>query len=293
MVCYPYPLPLVPAPLKQLWETELFTKLNLHSTYNLVHIREGDEWKTALHTTKGHYEYLVMAYSLTNAPAVFQSFINEILKDILGRYVIDYIDDILIYSRSYDEHVHHVKTVLARLLKRRFFVKGEKCEFYRETITSFVYMISRLGVEMDQGKVRVVTDWPEPTMVKELQCFLGFINFYCRFIHNYSSVACPLITLLRGKPKGLKWSKQAQEAFTWLKRHFSTTPILRHPDPDRPFIVEVDTSSCGIGAVLSQRHGSLMRVYPCVFFSRKLTPAEANYDVGNRELLSIKAALEE
>ncbi|KAK3515173.1 hypothetical protein QTP70_008174 [Hemibagrus guttatus] len=146
---------------------------------------------------------------------------------------------------------------------------------------------------MDVAKVQAVTNWPAPTMMWELQRFLGFTNFYKRFIRNYSLVAGPLTSLLRGKPKRLAWTDQAWVAFQQLKDCFTTAPILRHPDPDLPFVVEVDASSSGLGAVLSQRHGEPGKLHPCAFYSRKLTTAEVNYDVGNRELLVIKAALEE
>ncbi|KAK3563923.1 hypothetical protein QTP86_004865 [Hemibagrus guttatus] len=151
----------------------------------------------------------------------------------------------------------------------------------------------RHGVEMDQSKVHAVTEWPESTTVRELQHFLGITNFYQRFIRNYSSIASPLTSLLRGKPRRLVWNVQDQEAFIRLKTSFTTAPLLRYPDPDLPFAVEVDASSCGIGAVLSQQHGTPGKLHLCAFYSRKLTAAETNYDVGNRELLSIKATLEE
>ncbi|KAK3553596.1 hypothetical protein QTP70_005767, partial [Hemibagrus guttatus] len=225
-VPYPYPLPLVRAALEQLRGARIFTKLDLRSAYNLVRIREGDEWKTAFHTTHGHYEL-------------------------------------------------------------------EKCEFHRTMVTFLGYVISQRGVEMDMVKVRAVTDWPAPTTVRELQRFLGFANFYRRFIRNYSSVAGPLTSLLRGKPKRLAWTDQACTAFQQLKENFTSAPILRHPDPDLPFVVEVDASSKGLGAVLSQRHGEPGKLHPCAYYSRRLTAAECNYDVGNRELLAIKAVLEE
>ncbi|KAK3550710.1 hypothetical protein QTP70_003968 [Hemibagrus guttatus] len=259
-VRYPYPLPLVPAALEQLRGARVFTKLDLRSAYNLVRIHKGDEWKTVFHTTHGHYEYCVMPFGLTNAPAVFQALINEVFRDLLGRGIITYIDDILVYSTSMEEHVLQVREVLARLQQQHhLYVKLEKCEFHRSMVTFLGYVISHQGVEMDVVKVRAVTEWPAPSTVWELQRFLDFANFYRRFIRNYSSVARPLTSLLRGKPKKLSWMDQARTAFLQLKEHFTTAPILRHPDPELP----------------------------------KLTVAEGNYDVGNRELLAIKAALEE
>ncbi|KAK3539896.1 hypothetical protein QTP70_015801 [Hemibagrus guttatus] len=160
-------------------------------------------------------------------------------------------------------------------------------------VTFLGYVISHQGVEMDTVKVQAVTGWPEPSTVRELQRFLGFANFYRRFIQNYSSVAGPLTSLLRGKPKKLSWTDQAHTVFLQLKDRFTTAPILRHPDPELPFVVEVDASCSGIGAVLSQRRGEPGKLHPCAFHSRKLTAAERNYDIGNRELLAIKGALEE
>ncbi|KAK3539891.1 hypothetical protein QTP70_015770, partial [Hemibagrus guttatus] len=212
-VRYPYPLPLVPAALEQLRGARVFTKLDLRSAYNLVRIREGDEWKTAFHTTSGHYEYCVMPFGLTNAPAVFQALINGVFQDLLGKGVIAYIDDILVYSSSMEEHVRMVWEVLGRLQQHHLYVKLEKCEFHRSTVTFLGYVISRHGVEMDVVKVQAVTEWPAPTSVRELQRFLGFANFYRRFIRNYSSVAGPLTSLLRGKPKKLTWTDPARSAF--------------------------------------------------------------------------------
>ncbi|KAK3540704.1 hypothetical protein QTP70_034654 [Hemibagrus guttatus] len=186
-----------------------------------------------------------------------------------------------------------VREVLGRLQQHHLYVKLEKCEFHQSTVTFLGYVISRHGVEMDVVKVQAVTEWPAPTSVRELQRFLGFANFYRRFIRNYSSVAGPLTLLLRGKPKKLTWTDLVRSAFQQLKNCFTMAPILRHPDPDLPFVVEVDASSSGLGAVLSQQHGEPGKLHPYAFYSRKLTSAEVNYDVGNRELLAIKAALEE
>lgn len=176
-VKYPYPLPLVPAGLEQLCEAKLFTKLDLRTAYNLVRIRKGDEWKTAFSTTTGHYQYKVMPYHLAGAPSVFQCLINHVLREMLGRFVITYIDDILIYSKSYSEHVTNVKQVLERLRKHQLFVKGEKCEFHVTTVKFLGYILSPEGVEMEENKVQAVRNWPQG-----MQRFLGFANFYRRFI---------------------------------------------------------------------------------------------------------------
>ncbi|KAL0192337.1 hypothetical protein M9458_010633, partial [Cirrhinus mrigala] len=288
-----YPLPLVPAALEQLQTARFFTKLDVRSTYNLIRIREGDEWKTGFSTTTGHYEYLVMPFGLVNSPSVFQAFINDVFRDMLNRWVIIYIDNILIYSDSLHDHVNHVRSVLQRLMQHQLYAKLEKCEFHQTKVLFLGYVISSEGVAMDDSKVRAVVDWPQPTTVKELQRFLGFANFYRRFIRNFSSISTPLTSMIKGGRQRLSWTPLAISAFQELKHRFTTAPILHHPDPDREFIVEVDASSTGIGAVLSQRQGNPPKMYPCAFFSHKLTPTKRNYDVGNRELLAMKAAFEE
>ncbi|KAI5606732.1 hypothetical protein C0J50_7543 [Silurus asotus] len=289
----PYPLPLVPAALEDLREARVFTKLDLRSAYNLVRIRKGDEWKTAFITPSGHYEYRVMPYGLSISPAVFQGFMNEVLRPYLQRFVMVYIDDILIYSRNLEEHHTHVRQVLGALRSHHLYLNLSKCEFHRPQTRFLGYVISFRGIQMDEGKVKAVWDWPIPETIKELQRFLGFANFYRRFIQGYSRIAAPLTSLLRGKARTLKWTPEAQEAFHELRRRFCDAPVLRHPDPRRPFVVEVDASSTGVGAALSQWSGSPPRLHPCAFYSHKLSVAEQNYDIGNRELLAIKLALEE
>ncbi len=288
-----YPLPLIPAALEHLCGATIFTKLDLRSAYNLIRIREGDEWKTAFVTPTGHYEYLVMPYGLVNAPSVFQDFMHEVLREFLHRFVLVYIDDILIYSRSMAEHRHHVAEVLQCLRDFHLFLKAEKCSFHQSSVQFLGYNIDSSGIRMDEWKVEAIRTWPTPSTIKELQRFLGFSNFYRRFIQNYSTITSPLTSLLRNKPKSLSWSPAATEAFEGLQEAFTSAPILVHPDPQKPFIVEVDASTSGVGAVLSQQQGNPAKLHPCAFFSRKLSPVERNYDIGNRELLSIKLALEE
>ncbi|KAL0149040.1 hypothetical protein M9458_055655, partial [Cirrhinus mrigala] len=279
-VKFRYPLLLFPAALEQLRTAQFFTKLDLRNAYNLIRIREGDEWKTGFSTTTGHYEYLVMPFGLVNSPSVFQAFINDVFRDMLNHWVIVYIDDILIYSDSFQEHVNHVRSVLQRLRQHQLYAKLEKCEFHLTKISFLGYIISPEGVAMDDSKVRAVVNWLQPTTIKELQCFLGFAIFYRRFIRNFSSITAPLTTMSKGGRQRLSWTPSAITAFQELKERFTTAPILHHPDPDLEFIVEIGASSSGIGAVLSQRQGD----YP---------QDVSNYDVGNQELLAMKAAFEE
>ncbi len=292
-VKFRYPLPLVPAALEQLRGARIFTKLDLRSAYNLIRIREGDEWKTAFVTPTGHYEYRVMPYGLVNAPSVFQDFMHVVLREFLHQFVLVYIDDILIYSRSEAEHRQHVAEVLQWLRKNNLFLKAEKCSFHQSSAKFLGYHIDQEGIKMDEGKVTAIQDWPMPTSIKELQRFLGFPNFYRRFIQNYSSIAGPLTDLLKHKPKSLSWTPSATESFNILKETFITAPILVHPDPNKAFVVEVDASTTGVGAVLSQQQGNPAKLHPCAFFSRKFSPAEKNYDIGNRELSCLHAPEED
>uniref|UniRef100_A0A8C7WS22 Gypsy retrotransposon integrase-like protein 1 n=1 Tax=Oryzias sinensis TaxID=183150 RepID=A0A8C7WS22_9TELE len=286
-----YPLPLLNSAFEYLQGATVFTKLDLRNAYHLVRVREGDEWKTAFKTPLGHFEYLVMPFGLTNAPAVFQALVNDVLRDFLNRFVFVYLDDILIYSPSLDSHVQHVHQVLQRLLENKLYVKAEKCEFHVPKVSFLGFVIERGHVIMDPTKVSVIKEWPRPKSRKDLQRFLGFANFYRRFMRNYSIIARPLTSLTSPKVPFV-WSPEAEDAFNLLKDRFTSAPVLAQADPSRQFVVEVDASDTGVGAVLSQRTDD-GKLHPCAFFSRKLSAPERNYDIGNRELLAIKLALEE
>ncbi len=229
-----------------------------------------------------------MPFGLVNSPSVFQAFVNDVFRDMLNRWVIVYIDDILIYSDSYEDHVKQVRSVLQCLLTHQLYAKIEKCDFHQTSVSFLGYVISSGGVAMEDKKVQAVIDWPQPVTLKELQRFLGFANFYRRFIRNFSTVAAPMTSMFKRGRQRLVWTPAAIADFQKLKERFTTAPILHHPDPEREFTVEVDASSTGIGAILSQRHGDPSKLYPCAFHSRKLTPTEQNYNVGNRELLAMK-----
>uniref|UniRef100_A0A8C1TGE2 Gypsy retrotransposon integrase-like protein 1 n=1 Tax=Cyprinus carpio TaxID=7962 RepID=A0A8C1TGE2_CYPCA len=287
-----YPLPLMSSAFERLQGASVFTKLDLRNAYHLVRIRKGDEWKTAFNTPRGHFEYLVMPFGLSNSPGVFQALVNDVLRDMVDQFIYVYLDDILIFSSSLQEHVQHVRRVLQRLLENGLFVKAEKCVFHAQSVPFLGYIVSSEGIRMDPDKVKAVIDWPSPDSRKALQRFLGFANFYRRFIRNFSQLASPL-TALTSPGTPFRWSDAAEAAFAKLKSRFVSAPILVAPDPTRQFVVEVDASEVGVGAVLSQRAASDDKVHPCAFFSHRLSPAERNYDIGNRELLAVKLALEE
>ncbi|KAI2663199.1 Transposon Tf2-6 polyprotein [Labeo rohita] len=268
----------------ELRSARYYTKLDLRSAYNLIRIREGDDGRLLSPRHLG---------TMNTGPSYFQAFVNEVFRDMLNRWVIVYIDDILVFSNTYADHVQHVRAVLQRLIQHKLYAKEEKCQFHQECVSFLGYIISPEGVAMDDTKVNAVRNWPRPKTLKELQRFLGFSNFYRRFIRHFSTVAAPLTSMVKKGETRLSWSSDALQAFHELRQRFTSAPILRHPDPQRPFIVEVDASSTGVGAVLSQRQGQPSKTFPCAFYSHKLSPAERNYDVGNRELLAIKLALEE
>ena len=179
------PLPLISSGFELLQGAKVFTKLDLRNAYHLVRIREGDEWKMAFNTPTGHYEYLVMPFGLTNAPAVFQALVNDVLREYLNKFVFVYLDDILIFSPDIETHKKHVRQVLEQLLLNQLFVKAEKCEFHVSTVSFWGFVVSEGRVGMDPEKLRAVQEWP--TSRKEVQWFLGFANFYGKFIHNFSS----------------------------------------------------------------------------------------------------------
>jgi hypothetical protein len=280
-----YALPLMSELFDRLKNAKYYTRLDLADAYNQLRIAQGDEYKTAFRTRYGHFEYLVMPFGLTNAPASFQSYANDCLREFLDVFCIVYIDDVLIYSRTLEEHIAHVKKVLTRLREYGLTCKLSKCEFHA-TSTSFLgFIISPDGISMEPDRVAAITEWPIPTSVHDIQIFLGFANFYRRFIHGYSRVTAPMTSLLR-KNQRFEWSSLAQEAFDELKRRFTTAPVLRHFDPDLSIRLHTDASSFAISGILSQLHPD-SQWHPVAFFSRKCIPAECNYGIPDLEMLAI------
>ena len=195
-------------------------------------MREGDEWKAAFRTNRGLFEPLVMFFGLTNSPATFQTMMNHLFKDLVAEGVVAvYMDDILVFTETLEQHYNVVRRVLQILRENNLFLKAEKCTFGVATVEYLGLILSPGQVAMDPVKVAGVRDWPSPKTVKEVQSFLGFVNFYRRFIENFSHIAHPLHHLTR-KDEPWKWTNEHQDAFTQLKGAITSTPILVHPDAD-------------------------------------------------------------
>ncbi|QRW26779.1 Retrotransposable element Tf2 protein [Rhizoctonia solani] len=246
-----YPLPRQDDLMAKLRHAKLFTKLDLRWGYNNVQIKEGDKWKTAFRTKYGLFEYLVMPFGLTNAPAAFQHFMNDLFRDLIDVTVVIYLDNILIFSEKPEEHPLHVREVLSRLMKNQLFCKLSKCHFHVTTVDYLGIVISPAGFSMDQKKIKAVTTWPTPKTVKQVQAFLGFVNYLRRFIPNFSSVARPLHNLTR-KETPWSWGNLEEVAFQELKSLVTQSPVLIHSNPDLPYYLETDASGVAMGAILSQ-----------------------------------------
>jgi len=284
------PLPLINETMDQLKDATIFSKIDLKGAYNLIRIAEGDEWKTAFRTRYGHFEYLVMPFGLTNAPATFQAFINDVLREYLDHFVVVYLDDILIYSKSKEEHIEHVRKVMKTLLDAQLQAKLSKCEFHKDRVEFLGFVISKEGISMDPKKVQTIQEWKSPSSVHDIQVFLGFANFYRRFIKNFAKEVAPITRLLKKDTK-FQWDDNAEQAFLKLKEIFTKGPLLRHFNQEKRCIIETDASKTAIGAICSQEcEDGLVR--PIAYYSRSLTPAERNYHVHDTELLAIIEALE-
>ena len=287
-----YALPLIGETLDQLAGAKIFTQLDLRDAYHRIRIREGDEWKTAFRTRYGHFEYTVMPFGLTNAPATFQAYINKALSDMLDLCVVVYLDDILIYSMNEEDHERNVRMVLDRLRAYNLYCKLSKCAFNVDTVNFLGFVVSPKGIHMEPARVETVEQWPEPTCARDIQVFLGFTNFYRRFVEGYSRLTAPLTELTKGATKGkssrepFQLGKEARKAFFALKERFLTAPILTHFDVGQPICVETDALDFAIAGILSQVQED-KQWHPVAFWSRKMQGAERHYETHDKELLAI------
>jgi hypothetical protein len=288
-----YPLPLINDLIHRLKDVHYFTKLDVRWGYNNVRIHEGDEWKAAFRTNRGLFEPLVMYFGLTNSPATFQTMMNEIFQDLITEGVVSvYLDDILIFTDSLEEHRRITCLVLDRMREHKLYLRPEKCEFEKTKIEYLGVIISHNKVEMDPVKIAGVADWPTPSNKKEVQSFVGFVNFYRRFIPGFSHHARALFDLTM-KDVRFIWGLPQEDSFMKLKELITSAPVLVLPNDDLPFRLEADGSGIATGAVLSQQQVDDNAWHPVAFLSKALNPVEQNYEIHDTEMLAIIRGLEE
>jgi hypothetical protein len=295
-----YPLPLIDNLINWLKGAHYFTKLDVHWGYNNVHIREGDEWKAAFCTNRGLFEPLVMYFGLTNSPATFQTMMNEIFQDLITKGVVPvYLDDIPIFTNLLEEHRQITRLVLDRMREHKLYLRPEKCEFEKTKIKYLSIIIWHNKVEMDPVKIARVADWLTPSNKKEVQSFIGFVNFYQCFIPGFSHHVHALFNLTM-KDIRFIWGSPQEDSFMKLKELVTSALVLVTsalvlvlPDDDLPFQLEADGSGIATGAVLLQQSVDDNAWHPVAFLSKALNPVEHNYEIHDTEMLAIIRGLEE
>ncbi|KAJ9529157.1 hypothetical protein QJQ45_007831 [Haematococcus lacustris] len=285
-----YPLPRIDDLFDKLSGCTVFSSLDLQAGYNQIRITPEDVPKTAFRTPDGHYQFKVLSFGLCNAPATFQRVMNDAFAPVLNQCALVYLDDILVMSKSVDEHLKHLRKVFDLLRLNKLYAKQSKCEFMRTTLKFLGHVIFAGAIAVDPEKIKSISSWPVPQSLQQLQSFLGAANFVRKFVHNFSVLAAPL-TDLCGKAGDSflwhNWPADELKAFASLKAAVAQVPMLRLPDHTQPFQVYCDASLQGVGAVLMQDG------YPLAYLSKKLSSAERNYTTGEQELLALITACKE
>ncbi|GAU13119.1 hypothetical protein TSUD_174190 [Trifolium subterraneum] len=274
-----YPIPIVDELLDELYGASIFSKIDLKSGYHQIRVHQDDIHKTAFRTHNGHFEYLVMPFGLMNAPATFQSTMNDIFRPFLRRFVLVFFDDILVYSRDVATHQDHLKQVLEVLWINSFVANQAKCKFGCREIDYLGHVISGQGVAVDPEKVRCIMEWPEPKNVRGVRGFLGLTGYYRKFVKDYGKIAKPLTELT--KKNSFVWGPLAAEAFVKLKQIMTSPPVLVLPNFSLPFEIECDAAGRGIGAVLMQKR------QPIAFYSKALSAGNLSKSVYEKELMAL------
>jgi hypothetical protein len=279
-----YSIPRIDDLLDAVSGAKFFTSLDLTSGYHQVLTSEEDRPKTAFRTPMGHFQFKVLIEGLTNAPATFQSVMNSVFHPFLRRFVVVYLEDILIYTKSGEEHKLHVRQVLELLRSNRFYVCKAKSSFASEETKFLGHIVSAKGIRPDPKKVAAVQDWPILKNVPDVRSFLGLVNYFWKFIDHFASLAEPLTNLTRSKVKW-EWTSRCQQSFLAVTNCLTNAPLLRSPNEKLPYEVVTDASAVGLGAVLFQEG------QPICFESRKLNDAEKNYHTTESEMLAVVHAL--
>ncbi len=297
-----YPLPRSDVLFDKLGKAQYFSKIDLRTGYWQIRMEEESIPLTAFTSSFGHYEWTVLPMGLTNAPAEFMNMMQNVFRnEIEKKFVLAFLDDILIYSNTYEEHLAHIRAVLMRLREMKLHAKLSKCSFFKQEVQFLGHYVGRGFTRMIDGKVDAVKNWPIPTTQKDVEQFVGFINFYRRFVQDLSRIAAPLTKLCGSSrrkdangtrlPPKVKfiWTDEQQESFDKLKELIAKAPCLAIADPKREFIIHTDASGYATGAVLMQKYDQGLR--PVAFLSKKMLPAEINYPVHEQELLAILHAM--
>ena len=285
-----YPLPRIPELMDRLKGASVFSKIDLRSGYHQIRVKDEHVERTAFNTRYGQFEFLVMPFGLTNAPATFMTLMNQIFHDYLDDFVVVFLDDVLIYSKSMSDHVLHVEKVLSLLREHKLFAKISKCEFGVKQVEYLGHIVSEEGMAVDPKKIAVIRDWPSPTNVHEVRQFVGLASYYRSFIRGFSSIASPLTRLLR-QDVVFTWDLDAQSAFDNLKQKLMNAPVLAIPDPHGDYVGWTDASDYAIGGVLMQQQEGKLK--PISFVSHKLTDVEMNWATHEKELYSVIFCLQQ
>jgi RNase H-like domain found in reverse transcriptase/Reverse transcriptase (RNA-dependent DNA polymerase)/Integrase zinc binding domain/Retroviral aspartyl protease/Chromo (CHRromatin Organisation MOdifier) domain len=283
-----YPLPRVDELFDRLQGARYFSKIDLRSGYHQIRIAPEDVPKTAFRTRYGHYEFLVLPFGLTNAPATFMHLMHQALRPLLDECALVFLDDILIYSKTLEEHEQHVRRVLDALREQKLYAKESKCEFFKHEVEFLGHRVGQDGVRMMEDKVEAIREWPKPRSVRDVRAFLGTAGYYRKFIRDFSAIAAPLSDLTKDGVS-FEWLAQHETAFAKLKAAIAQGPVLILPNPSLPFVVHTDASGFAVGAVLQQDQGKGLQ--PIAFLSKKMLDAETRYPVHEQELLAIIQAL--
>jgi hypothetical protein len=280
-----YPIPRIDDLLNAISGAKFFTSIDLTSGYHQIRITEEDAPKTAFRTPFDHYQFKVLIEELTNAPATFQTVMNGIFQPYLRDFVVVYLDDILVYSKTEADHQQHLRLVLEKLRERKFYACLQKCEFAKPEIKFLGHIVGAEGIKVNPAKIAAVNGRPQPTNVHQVRSFLGLANYFRRFIQGYAKLAAPLTDLIKAV-NPFRWTTQCQESFEGIKWALTHAPVLASPDESKEYEVVSDASGIGLGAVLLQ-NGK-----PIAYESRKLSGAETWYTTGEQELLEVMHALQ-
>jgi hypothetical protein len=248
---YRFPLPRMDDLMDCLSGANYFLEIDLKSGYHQIRMREGHEWKTTFKTNEGLYEWLFMPFGLTNVPSTFMRLMNEVLKEFIGKFVVVYLDDILIYSKMKAEDLKHLATVMRRLQQEKLLVNMKKCSFMNTELIYLGFVISANELKMDPEKVEVIKNWPSPRSVFKVRSFHGLASFYRKFIRDFSGISAAMMDTVKKQHKTFHWTTEAEKSFNLLKRKITEQPVLVLPDFQKTFQVKCDASGYAVGGVLS------------------------------------------